>query len=140
MQDQTKVVKDAWDDAFNRRDGERFVNLHSASVTFHDPTLPQPVRGRTELGKWFGGLFKMFPDCKLEIERVYGLGDWVCVECIESGTMKGPIRHPKGEVPPTGKSYRISAVLVCRIEGSNIAEVRAFYDVPDLMSQLGLQA
>lgn len=140
MQNQTiQVVKDAWGDAFNRRDSVHFASLHSESVVFHDPTLPQPLRGKTELGKWFDGLFKMFPDCKMEIRRAYGLGEWVCAECVESGTMKGPIRHPKGEVPPTGKSYQISAVLVCKVEGRSISEVRAFYDVVDLMSQLGLQ-
>ncbi len=137
---QVQLVKEAWGDAFNRRDASRFANLHTASVVFHDPTVPQPIRGRTDLERWFDGLFKMFPDCRLEIGRVYGMGEWVCVECVESGTMKGPIKHPKGDVPPTGKSYRISAVLVCKVEGRNIAEVRAFYDVVDLMSQLGLQA
>ncbi len=141
MQSQSvQADRDAWGDAFNRRDKGRFTELHSESVVFHDPTLPQPIRGRADLGEWFDGLFKMFPDCRVEIDRVYGLGDWVCAECVETGTMKGPIRHPKGEVPATGKSFRMNLVVVCRVEGGRIAEVRGFYDVPDLMTQLGLQA
>jgi predicted ester cyclase len=82
----------------------------------------------------------MFPDCKMEIARIYGVGDWVCAECIESGTMGGPIKHAGGEVPATGKFYKISNIIVCRMDGGKIAEVRCFFDVLDLMSQLGLRA
>jgi predicted ester cyclase len=88
----------------------------------------------------FEGIFKMFPDCKMEIGHTYTLGDWVCAECIESGTMKGPIKHSGGEVPPTGKAYKISNILVCRIEGGKIAEIRSFFDAVDLTTQLGLKA
>ncbi len=140
MQTQSaQLLKEAWSEAFNGRDKDRFVSLHSESVTFHDPTFPKPLHGRQELGEWFEGLFKMFPDCRMEVGRTYGLGDWVCAECIESGTMRGPIRHPKGEVAPTGRSYRINAVLVCRVDGGLISEVRGFYDAVELMTQLGLQ-
>ncbi len=133
-------VKDAWIDAFNKRDRERFTAAHAESVVFHDPTFPQPLLGRGALGTWFDGLFRMFPDCKLEASRVYGLEDWVCAECLESGTMKGPIKHPSGEVPPTGRRFGMDVVLVCRVEGGLITEVRDFYDVAGLMTQLGLQA
>jgi ketosteroid isomerase-like protein len=47
--------------------------------------------------------------------------------------------RPRGEVSATEKSYEINVVLVCRVESRGIAEVRGFYDVFDLMSQLWLQ-
>jgi steroid delta-isomerase-like uncharacterized protein len=134
-----KTVSDAWGRAFNDRDEKTFLQHHSESVVMYDPTLPSPLRSRKELAGWFGGLFEMFPDCKMEVGRVYGLGDWVCAECVESGTMKGPIRHSGGEVPATGRSYNIDTVLVCRVEGGKISEVRVFYDALDLMAQLGLK-
>jgi len=137
--DSKKVLRNAWEVAFNNRDGSSFINLHSEDVTFHDPTFPKPIHGREELGGWFGDLFRMFPDCKMEVTKIYELGDWVCAECFESGTMKGAIRHPGGEIPPTGKRYRITNVLVCKVEAGEISEVRGFYDAIDLMGQLGLK-
>jgi steroid delta-isomerase-like uncharacterized protein len=132
------VVRRAWEGAFNSRNGAAFVKMHSDEITYYDPTLPKPIRGKVELENWFDSLFMMFPDCKMEISKEYTLGDWVCAECVESGTMKGPIKHQAGEVAATGKSYKIGNVLVCRLEGGRIAEVRSFYNALDLMSQLGL--
>jgi steroid delta-isomerase-like uncharacterized protein len=133
------IVRDVWGKAFNKRDGNAFLQHHSETVVLYDPTLPKPLRGRVELSGWFDGLFEMFPDCKMEMKRVYGLGDWVCAECVESGTMKGPIKHAGGEVPATGRSYEIGTILVCRVDSGKITEVRVFYDALELMAQLGLK-
>jgi ketosteroid isomerase-like protein len=64
------IVQEAWDEAFNNQDMPAFVNHHSEDVVYFDPTFPKPVRGRTELQAVFEGIFKMFPDCKMEIYRL----------------------------------------------------------------------
>lgn len=138
MEDNLTLVDRAWVDAFNNRDQDRFVSQHAEEVAMHDPTLREPVQGRTALGEWFHGLFEMFPDYKVEKTRLFGNGDWVCLEYIESGTMKGPIKGPSGNVPPTGKSFRSDCCVVCRVSGRKISEVRVYYDVLGLMGQLGL--
>lgn len=134
-----EIVRKAWGEAFNKRDGDAFLKQHSENVILYDPTLPEPLRNRAELASWFTSLFEMFPDCKMQVVRVYGLGDWVTAECVESGTMKGPIKHAGGEVQATGKSYKIGTILVSRVHEGEIAEVRVFYDALDLMAQLGLK-
>jgi steroid delta-isomerase-like uncharacterized protein len=140
MQDtNTRLVREAWGEAFNDRDMEAFLDLHSEAVTFSDPTLPEPISGKGELEGLFLRLFEVFPDCRMEVVRVYGLRDWVCADCFESGTMKGPIKHPAGEIPPTGKPYRIGTILLCRIDGGRIAEVKLFYDLLELTTQLGIK-
>jgi steroid delta-isomerase-like uncharacterized protein len=135
-----KLVKEAWGEAFNKRDTKTFLDLHLEAVTFQDPTVPEPLHGSAELEGLFHGLFEVFPDCKIEVGRAYGMGDWVCAECVETGTMKGPIKHPGGEISATGKFYKISTILVCRVEGGRIAEVKIFYDLLDLTTQLGINA
>lgn len=106
----------------------------------YDPTLPEPVTGRKAMDSWFTDLFRMFPDYHVEKERIFAQDDWVCLEMMESGTLKGAITGPGGQaVPPTNKAFRMRTCIVCRVQHGRIREVRAYYDVLNLMAQLGLQ-
>jgi ketosteroid isomerase-like protein len=54
---------------------------------------------------------------------------------------KGPsaIRsQPSGDVPPTGKHVSADYVAVLRTSGGKITYMRHYFDVMDLMAQLGL--
>ena len=104
----------------------------------YDPTFSKPSTGRAALGIWFDGLLAMFPDYHVEKMRVFGQEDWVCLEVEETGTLKGPIRAGKNQIPPTGKSFKIPSSIICHVENGLINEVRVYYDVMGLMGQLGL--
>ncbi len=134
-----ELVEAAWVDCLNKKQSDAFLKLHSESVTMYDPTFPEPLLGRAALGAWFEGLFKMFPDYLVEKERSFGQEDWVCLEAVESGTMKGPIQGPSGQaVPATNKSFKIRSANLCKVKGGEISEIRLYYDVLGLMAQLGL--
>ena len=124
-------------DSINTRSLEEFLDLHGESVVLYDPTLGS-VKGRSALDKMWKGLFTMFPDYQIRKVRSFGQDDWVCLEVEESGTMKGPIHAGPREVPPTGKSFKIPSSIVAKIENGRIGEVRIYFDVLGLMSQLGL--
>ena len=134
-----QVVHRAWVDALSNKEIDDFVGLHSETVVVYDPTLPQPLRGRTALRDLIQNLYGMFPDYKLKEERIFGQDEWVCLEAEESGTMKGPMHGPGGRtVQPTNKSFKAPSSIVCRLEKGKIAEVRVYFDVLGLMAQLGL--
>ena len=137
IRDDLSQVEQAWVDTINSRDRERFLKHHSENVVLYDPTVQQ-LKGRSALGNLFDGLFSMFPDYHIKKTRVFGQEGWVCLEVEESGTMKGPIHAGKSEIPPTGKSFRIPSSIVCHVENGLISEVRIYYDLMGLMSQLGL--
>jgi steroid delta-isomerase-like uncharacterized protein len=124
-------------DSINTRSREEFLDLHGESVVIYDPTLGS-VKGRSALDKMWKGLFTMFPDYQIRKVRSFGQDDWVCLEVEESGTMKGPIHAGPREVPPTGKSFKIPSSIIAKIENGRITEVRIYFDVLGLMSQLGL--
>jgi len=135
------IVEEAWINCVNKRKSHEFLKLHSEEVIMYDPTLPEPLRGRKALDSWFMGLFKMFPDYQVEKERIFAQEDWVCLESIESGTLKGAIIGPSGQtVPPTDKAFRIRSCTVCNVQHGKIREVRVYYDVMTLLTQLGLQS
>lgn len=139
--DGARVAERAWIEDLSKADSDHFVALHTEDATVHDPTFPAPLQGRKAIRNWLGGLYAMFPDYHVEKVRSFGNGDWVCLESVISGTMQGPIQGPGGHVvPATGKSFRINACVLCRVQGHEIAEVRTYYDVMGLMAQLGLKA
>src|SRR5262245_8221427 len=100
------LVRHAWIDALSNGRQVEFADLHAESVVMHDPTLPQPLRGRAALRDWMQTLFKMFPDYKVREERIFGQDEWVCLEAEETGTMKGPLGAGSHSVPATNKSFK----------------------------------
>ena len=59
-----------------------------------------------------------------------------------TGTMKGPMKGPKGvDIPPTGKSFEVDFCTVARWnDKGEIVEENLFYDVVGMMRQLGISA
>ncbi len=138
IQGKVRLVEKTWVDCLNERLIEQFVDSHSRDITMHDPTFQKPAVGRQVLKQWITNLFDMFPDYKIEKKHIFGQGDWICLECVESGTLTGAIKGTNGkETPPTGKSFTSNEVVVCR-STDKIEEVRLYYDVLGLMAQLGL--
>ena len=43
------LVRHAWIDALSNGRHVEFADLHTESFVMHDPTLPQPLRGRAAL-------------------------------------------------------------------------------------------
>ena len=136
----TRLVERAWIEDLSKADAAHFASAHAEDAVVHDPTFPAPLQGRKAIEGWLVGLYRMFPDYHVEKVRTFGEGDWICLEEVVTGTMKGPLEAPGHSVPASGKSFRINAVVLCRLKGRQIAEVRTYYDVMGLMAQLGLRA
>lgn len=139
LSDNLSLVRHAWIKALSTDNVAEFLDLHSESVVMHDPTLPQPLRGRAALRSWMENLFRMFPDYKMKEERIFGQDEWVCLEAEETGTLKGSIQGSGNHsVSPTNKSFKIASSIICRVSNNKIDEVRVYYDALSLMGQLGL--
>jgi SnoaL-like polyketide cyclase len=81
---------------------------------------------------------------------------WSCLPCVAgcagqrttlddasiarfTGTMKGPMKGPDGrEIPPTAKSFEVDFCTVARRANGEIVEENLFYDVVNLMRQIGV--
>ena len=80
------------------------------------------------------GLRRAFPDLHLTIEDAVADGDKVWMRCTARGTHRGPFMG----LPPTGRTYTITVIDICRFADGRIVE---HWGVPDrfaLMQQLGL--
>jgi hypothetical protein len=58
-----------------------------------------------------------------------------------TGTMRGPMPGPEGEMPPTGKAFAVDMGIFWSLgPDALITEERAYFDATGLMAQLGLMA
>jgi steroid delta-isomerase-like uncharacterized protein len=134
--DLERVLRDS-NEAFNARDWDRFERLHAEAVTVHGPMNLEPTKGRAAHRAWAEMLVRAFPDLRVETNRVAVEGDWICDEATVVGTHQGPWRGPgQMELPPTGKKVRFPMTTWTRVDGSEIVEERAYYDLLSLMGQL----
>ena len=127
-------------EAMNRRDAAAFAACYAPNAVVVDPFYDEPLRGaaiRKDIADWFGA----FPDteCRLTHSVVDGAnhaGEWVV-----TGTHKGPLVGPDGEIPATGRSVNFRVATFERTDADGrILEEHRYYDGLAIMSQLGLLA
>jgi steroid delta-isomerase-like uncharacterized protein len=138
VEENMRVIEAAFE-AFNARDWDRFDELHAESLVVSGPDSPEPVKGRPAHREWAEGLVTAFPDIRVERQRAFGAGDWVCEEIAAAGTHNGPLKGPGDQtIPATGKLVRLTFCAVTKVEGGQITEEHGYYDRLGMMAQLGL--
>lgn len=75
-----------------------------------------------------------FPDGCFDFDHVIAEGDKV----VTWGTFTGTHLGPMGDLPPTGKSVRVKAVDLYRLEDGRLVESWSHFDQAGMMRQLGV--
>lgn len=99
-----------------------------------DFTWPQfGLRGPEGVRIWVRAFRSAFPDMQDHVVEQFADGDTVVsrVRCV--GTQIGPFRG----LPATGRRADFTAVGIDRFEGDLIVSRSAWFDIADLMRQLG---
>jgi ketosteroid isomerase-like protein len=132
------------DDAWNSQDWETFNNRHAEDVAVFWPGQPEPTRGRQNHKAESIEFFKIFPDNHIDNDPykvLFNQGDWTCSVARFTGTMKGPMKAPDGNmVPATNKSFEVEFCTVARWKDGEIVEEKLFYDLVGLLMQVGVMA
>lgn len=137
-EDNVKVVNGLYD-ALDAHDLESFVKLCAESVVYHTPDQPEPIRGREALREYNARWFEAMPDFRMRGIRIFGQSDWVCAEHEVTGTNTGPLPGPGGgTMPPTNRSVRAPGCDVLKVQGGKVTEIRSYFDLLGILSQLGL--
>jgi predicted ester cyclase len=124
-------------EAWNTKDEAAFVALGSPEVTIAASGGIE-LRGLEGLREYYSVWRVACPDNIIRYHNVVSEGDRVIGEATFTGTHTGVLHHPAGEIPPTGR--RVSADFVGSFRTSNekFTSLRIYFDVLDLMTQLGL--
>jgi steroid delta-isomerase-like uncharacterized protein len=75
-----------------------------------------------------------FPDCRLDIDEMFSVGDRVVVRFHYNGTHKNNLEG----IPPTGRHVTGPGIAIHRFAGDRIAESYTNWDALGLMTQLGV--
>lgn len=125
--------------AFNARDWAAYLRCFAESVVTFEPDEGDPILGRDGLRKRVNAYLSAFPDVQLETERLFGSGEWVCLNSLFIGTHSGTLTGPGGTpVGPTGNKVRVHGCSVFKIANQEITEFIGYYDQLELMTQLGI--
>jgi steroid delta-isomerase-like uncharacterized protein len=126
-------------EAFNAHDADAVADLYAAEGVLHDPQMPAPVRGRDAIRETYVQMFRTFPDIQVTILNRHVEGDRMMYELRLTGTNRGPIRTPDGDIPATGRRIDVPAAVFADLDpDGRFRDTRRYYDVAEMMRQLGL--
>jgi steroid delta-isomerase-like uncharacterized protein len=126
---------DAWEEAWSARDPRAFVDICTANVTYEDPFLAEPLSGPAAIGAHASRLWDAFPDARLETSgaRLTG-GLYLAAPSRLLATNTGALES----LPATNKFVAVPMVFYCQTERGRLLRVRAFFDLYDAATQLGV--
>ena len=121
--------------AMEERNVATLAELYSDACVVDSPTAGGPVTGRDAVVQLFEAFFiQAFPDSVTTFDEPVIDGDRVTQILSLSGTGTGSFLG----LPPTGKPYRISMVLLATVKDGLIVSERRIYDFTGLLVQIGI--
>jgi predicted ester cyclase len=123
--------------ALNSRQEAAFVALGAPDID-----LPSPgglnFHGTEGFRAWYRLWDDACPDHVVRYHNIVGDGEQAIGEGIFTGTQTGVLHLPTGDVPPSGRKLKADFAAVIRVKDGKITYLRHYFDVMDMMVQLGL--
>ena len=119
-------------DAWRRHDAAALAADHTEDCTIDSP-MAGTMAGRDSMRSVYQAWFTGFPDLTFDEEELIVDGDRVVQISTISGTDTGGFM----ELPPTGNSFRNTAVFFYVLRGGQISQFRSVYDFIGVLVQIG---
>lgn len=126
---------DRWEAVWSGRDPDAFGTVCDPEVHYEDPLTGEPLEGAEELGRHAERLWAAFPDV-----RVQSTGDrltnrrFVAAPCKLLGTHREALEG----LPATNRFVVVHCVFYCELRSAKLLRIRAFFDLYDAATQLGV--
>jgi steroid delta-isomerase-like uncharacterized protein len=126
---------DGWQAAWSGKDPAAFGDVCAAGVQYEDPLTDAPLKGIGALSAHAARLWAGFPDARMERtgERLTN-GTFLAAPCKVLGTHRAPLEG----LPATNRFVVVHCVFYCELQHDLLLRVRAFYDVYEAATQLGV--
>jgi ketosteroid isomerase-like protein len=122
---------------FNAHDIRGFGEVVAEDVVFEAPGGARG-KGKAPCLEFYGSWFQAFPDAHVEVHGLHIIDDVAVEEGTFSGTHRGVLHAPTGDVPPTHRSVRIPYIQVLRFRDGRHISFNLMFDRLLLLEQLGL--
>ena len=129
------ALLDGWQDAWSGNDPDAFAVVCSQQVHYEDPLTDEPLEGLDDLTAHAARLWAAFPDARLEQTGVrLSDGRFVAAPCKLLATHKAALEG----LPPTNRFIVVHCIFYCEVRDDRLLRVRAFFDLYDAATQLGV--
>ncbi len=126
---------DAWEAAWSGKDASAFAPICSSEIHYEDPLVAEPLEGLDALVAHAERLWAAFPDARLQKLGVrLSDGHFVAAPCKLLATHREPLEG----LPATNRFIVVPALCYCELDGERLLRVRAFFDLYDAATQLGV--
>jgi len=132
-EEEAKVLLDGLMEIMNERNLALVEEILDPECVLRYPILPEPLVGHEALKTLAKNNAISFPDFNGKIDELVVKGDKIWCRYTMTGTNTGPF----GELPPTGKTFRITGLAITRVANGKIVEDETFWNVLDFYQQLG---
>jgi predicted ester cyclase len=134
MADLVELTTTMW----NGRDRDGWRDCYTADCEMVAPGVVDGHRGEAVLQFW-DETMEAFPDNRITVARVVAQGDLLVEESRIDATNTGLIAGPDGTpIPATGRTLSLPFAGVHRIDGDRIISSHFYWDMFDMLGQLGL--
>jgi steroid delta-isomerase-like uncharacterized protein len=126
---------DRWEEAWSGKASDAFPPLCAPDLHYEDPLTPEPLQGADALAEHARRLWLAFPDVRMERtgQRLHQ-GRFLAAPAKLVGTHRGPLEG----LPATNRFIVVHTVFYCELQGARFLRVRAFFDLYDAATQLGV--
>ena len=124
------LARRVFDEILNKGNYGLFGELYTRDFVKHVDRKDVPLEKEIEDAK---GMRDASSDLVMTIDRMIAEGDLVAILVMGRGTSTGPLQG----MPPTGKKCVLSGMTLYRFSNGRIAEEWTFYNMRDLLRQLG---
>lgn len=115
-----------------------WIDAFTEDGTFTDESIEVVYRGPDELGETLENYARAFPDMRREIYEMHSTGDIVVVQLGFQGTHLGPLKLPRGIIPPTGKQMDAPCCDVFELLNGKIKRLDCYPEGSVVLTQLGV--
>jgi steroid delta-isomerase-like uncharacterized protein len=132
-QDVRALSREWFEQVWNRRDESAIARLASSQVICHGLGEDrQPVQGLDQFLRFRRAFLSAFPDVKVQVGDILVDGDKAAIRFTITGTHTG-----EGiGLPPTGRGFTASAMVICRWQNGQVVEAWNEFDAAGMMQQL----
>ena len=137
--EQLRAFADRYTAAWNGCDTAAMAELLTDDIVWEDPALPEPAHGIPAVQDFMRLSFRAFPDLRFgepDPPEMAVAGDLVLWGWYMEGTNRGAIDPPG--FAATNRTMRVDGIDRWTMREGRIARYRAFYDMNDLVRQLGI--
>jgi steroid delta-isomerase-like uncharacterized protein len=126
------VVRRFYEQMCNERKNDLAPELFTTDHEMHDPQVPTPT-GPEGMAQTVA-VYQKGVDGHWGIEEIFSTDDRVVVRWTGSGTHVAEVNG----IAPTGKSIRVDAITIHRMQGGKIAETWEVWDTLSFLQQIGV--